>query len=1147
MGQTLNYLWDYAVERSTSWWTNWKNLWDSVDAEMYKRSKNLFMQGHTIYGNETSGGNLILSSTSNATKGKILFGLTGNCYFDEATETLNIAQVSQDFDQILLYNIRGTNYERAYLNWDSNIFKIGTEKGGTGTVRNLELMGSVTIDPNGLVIMSALAVGEADPSSLIVSGSGDPNFVGTYDIAGTYSGKNYYECSGVGFIWWLTTSPGYWIISAILGTQTNDFYSSGSALIPPLGIYEGQIGASGTLIVALPSTVAIDSVGNVLVGGNIGVTGNLATAQLTVPVINIISPGYQYFYNVSGVDYERAYLKWDSNIFKIGTEKGGSGTLRELQILIGANRILTTYYGGDSIGLGLNSLGATEGGSNIAIGNEAMGNGVYGDDNIAIGRRALRNMSDSPGGQDNHAIGPLSYQDLTVGDRNIGIGCNAFMGMLRGSENLALGNFIGYWYTDGAENAVSRMFFIDNIIGRNTFALQKANALVYGVMSNTYDGQTFRINAETDIWKLLFYNVRGTITHDITEFEDYGSGRVKVYSSSHSLPTGSNITITATTNYNGTYTITDIDGNSFYIYHSWDGDDGTGEFLTESNYERSYFRWYKSKFYIGTEYSGTGTQRGIRLEGNGIGINTDPYNYKQLLIGGTRDGSPGEYEVLDIQTRITGDLDGGHIIGVRSSPIADGTNILNVYGVATWPTVDEEVAIGGFLVGFYSRPWLQTDATAQDMYGVFIDPYVQGLPTNLYGLKISDISAGDELNYSIYTGTGLVRFGGDVVFTSGMGGADIRMYNLGEEPGIDDYERSYMKWNSNIFKIGTEKSGSGVERYLQINAPRIYLGPDVYFDRGSSTFVGLATEVSYYNRSFTNADLVGGILTVNHNTGINWPFVVVYNEVGNQVIPDDYVSISNTTLDIDFTSFLPLTGTWHLGVAGPADQGVDGDFDDGDLVGGGVLTVIHNLGIKWPSVVVYDNNEYNVIPDEVMGDSTSDVVIDLSTHAPISGTWHYRVSGVGKQAFIQTFVDSDLVGNILVVNHGLGVNWPLVIIYDNNNVQVIPDQLTFVDGETCNINLITSTPLSGSWHVRVTGTGEGQGFVQGFVDGDVVGGILTINHGLNVEWPLVIVYNNNGFEVLPDELTYVDADTVSVDLTGFVPLAETWHIRVVGA
>jgi hypothetical protein len=58
-------------------------------------------------------------------------------------------------------------------------------------------------------------------------------------------------------------------------------------------------------------------------------------------------------YNVTGSNYERTYFRWDSNIFKIGTEAGGSGTGRAMTLQaagslnltsLGGNIYLTTAY-----------------------------------------------------------------------------------------------------------------------------------------------------------------------------------------------------------------------------------------------------------------------------------------------------------------------------------------------------------------------------------------------------------------------------------------------------------------------------------------------------------------------------------------------------------------------------------------------------------------------------------------------------------------------------------------------------------------------------------------------------------------------------------------------------------------------------------
>jgi sugar lactone lactonase YvrE len=77
----------------------------------------------------------------------------------------------------------------------------------------------------------------------------------------------------------------------------------------------------------------------------------------------------------------------------------------------------------------------------------------------------------------------------------------------------------------------------------------------------------------------------------ITAFSDYSgtvAGTVKVTSSAaHGLTTGDRRSIKGTTNYNGSYIITTLDTVTYYITHSWDGDDATGTW--ESSFPTSVF------------------------------------------------------------------------------------------------------------------------------------------------------------------------------------------------------------------------------------------------------------------------------------------------------------------------------------------------------------------------------------------------------------------------------------------------------------------------------------------------------------------------------------------------------------------------------
>jgi hypothetical protein len=50
MANTTNFNWNYGTKGQNPWWDEWEALWNAVDTELYKRSKDLFMENHSIYG-----------------------------------------------------------------------------------------------------------------------------------------------------------------------------------------------------------------------------------------------------------------------------------------------------------------------------------------------------------------------------------------------------------------------------------------------------------------------------------------------------------------------------------------------------------------------------------------------------------------------------------------------------------------------------------------------------------------------------------------------------------------------------------------------------------------------------------------------------------------------------------------------------------------------------------------------------------------------------------------------------------------------------------------------------------------------------------------------------------------------------------------
>ena len=66
-------------------------------------------------------------------------------------------------------------------------------------------------------------------------------------------------------------------------------------------------------------------------------------------------------------------------------------------------------------------------------------------------------------------------------------------------------------------------------------------------------------------------------------------------------------------------------------------------------------------------------------------------------------------------------------------------------------------------------------------------------------------------------------------------------------------------------------------------------------------------------RSFTNADLVDGVLSYAHNTGIAYGMCQVTNGSGNVVVPDNVNTSNANTALVNLVSWGTISLTWHVG------------------------------------------------------------------------------------------------------------------------------------------------------------------------------------------------------------------------------------------
>ena len=79
-----------------------------------------------------------------------------------------------------------------------------------------------------------------------------------------------------------------------------------------------------------------------------------------------------------------------------------------------------------------------------------------------------------------------------------------------------------------------------------------------------------------------------------------------------------------------------------------------------------------------------------------------------------------------------------------------------------------------------------------------------------------------------------------------------------------------------------------------------------------------------------------------------------------------------------------------------------------------------------------------------------------------------------------------------------------------------------------------------------TGSGGGggaSGVGAAFENGDLAAGVFVFAHTLGVQYPVITVYDDSNAIVDPDEITAVNTNTASVDLTSYGVISGTWQVR----
>ena len=742
-----------------------------------------------------------------------------------------------------------SNYELGWVGWDGNTFRIGPIASGTGTIRPVIIrLGSQihTFTTAGNVEF-AKYIQVADGSGIAPSITGNTSttsgwaFIGgeiNYVRAGSpmfrFSFEETRHTLNGKYNWSGTASAN--------GTPDTGLarYSAGVVEVTDgstgLGtLYAAGIGRpSGAVLINSTTVQGATIYGNTRIqGGNLNFNGRTFIVEDGAADIVALrnSTNAQTFniYNTytDASNYERASFNWTGNTFYLTSEAAGTGTRRDFWIRPNYQVAFSPAGGGAQV---YQRPAA-------GIGSEFFSNVSF---HIKSGNNSYIKLS--PSGALTSNLSPL---------------------IVEAEYNNAATTFEGIVYdlTDTASGASSSLM-----------RLKQNGAVRFDIRK---DGRTTISGDYTLVQRLWINNNNGFIG-----FGSASAGDVRIYREGAGilaqLVPGSN-------------------PQTFRIYNTYT--DG-------SNYERGFLKWDSNFLKIGTEAAGTGSNRSLWLTpasgqvfvpagsgttsissyGNGTRILADNGLYLNGYNGG-----------LYLQTS-SGTITRTKI---EASPGSITLSSTDDYGIQLAQTLNATVANPGAEYRALKINVTETDTTGWDDVYLF-DAQVGGVSKtyiendgDIRTFGVFGLDASGVASYYVRTGAiqhyqGLFAGGttGALGLTNGADWAvrstgafgwsstttaysavDLKLYRdaaytlaqrFGTNPqtfniyntytDASNYERGFLKWDTNVLVLGTEASGTGTTRHVHLNNVRAFKSPST----GSTIFYGQGTaslELSYRNLS----------------------------------------------------------------------------------------------------------------------------------------------------------------------------------------------------------------------------------------------------------------------------------------------------------
>jgi len=310
-------------------------------------------------------------------------------------------------------------------------------------------------------------------------------------------------------------------------------------------------------------------------------------------------------------------------------------------------------------------------------------------------------------------------------------------------------------------------------------------------------------------------------------------------------------------------------------------------------------------------------------------------------------------------------------------------------------------------------------------------------------------------------------------------------------------------------------------------------------------------------RKFYGSDLdINNEIYITHDLVNSFPIVTVYDESYNIVLPDIIESIDTNTIKLYFQTISGLTEQYSVCVYSYDQTVLSYDNTDLDSITSELVVDLTGENIVNPIFQVYDQYNQLVIPENIIITAAEVYTFDFSNNTTIDN-FNITIADGTDSSYVEFFMNSQPEDNKYQISHNLDTIYPLVQMYQDNymivpyNVKVLGSNDIELDLKYIDLSVLSQFRVNVvAGLARITSVLSYENcYIQEFDDMNINLNILTVNHNLNFQYPIVQIYDNTDTQINLSLVTIktISKNQITVDFTDYGLVAEFHKIVIMNS